>query len=54
MSRGDRPDLWRRYLALILDGLLATDRPSLPASAPTFGSLDDVIAAGKGLTAADY
>jgi hypothetical protein len=33
MSRNDKPDLWRRYLALMLDGLQATDRPSLPATA---------------------
>jgi len=25
-----RPDLWRRYLALLLDGLRAGDRPALP------------------------
>jgi AcrR family transcriptional regulator len=40
-------DLWRRYLTLLLDGLRATDRPPLPVPAPAFGSLDDVIAAGK-------
>jgi AcrR family transcriptional regulator len=51
MSRGDRPGLWRRYLALTLDGLRATDRPPLPVAAPRFGSLDDVIAAGKGVIA---
>jgi hypothetical protein len=27
------PDLWRRYLALLLDGLRATDRPPLPEPA---------------------
>jgi AcrR family transcriptional regulator len=27
------PDLWRRYLTLILDGLRATDRPTLPVPA---------------------
>jgi AcrR family transcriptional regulator len=47
MSHGETPDLWRRYLALMLDGLRATDRPPLPAPPPIFGSLDDVIAAGK-------
>jgi len=31
MSRSNTPELWRRYLALILDGLRATDRPALPA-----------------------
>ncbi len=47
MSRGGTPDLWRRYLALMLDGLRTNARPLLPISAPAFGSLDDVIAAGK-------
>ncbi len=41
------PDVWRRYLAVLLDGMRATDRPRLPAPAPAFGSLDDVIAASK-------
>ncbi len=41
-------DVWRRYLALALDGLRATDRPALPGPAPALASLDDVIAAGKG------
>ena len=35
-------DLWRRYLALILDGLRATDRPALPVR-PI--DIDDVAAA---------
>jgi AcrR family transcriptional regulator len=43
-------DLWRRYLALLLDGMRATDRPPLPVPAPAFDSLDDVIAAGKTTT----
>ncbi|CAN5152063.1 TetR/AcrR family transcriptional regulator [soil metagenome] len=30
----ERPDLWRRYLALLLDGLRADDRPALPVPAP--------------------
>lgn len=39
---------WRRYLAMLLDGLRATDRPALPGAAPVFGELDDVIiAAGR-------
>jgi len=29
----ENPDLWRRYLAVLLDGLRALDRPALPASA---------------------
>jgi AcrR family transcriptional regulator len=40
-------EAWRRYLALALDGLRATDRPDLPVPAPALGSLDDVIAASK-------
>lgn len=43
---GDR-QLWRRYLALLLDGLRAKRRPDLPGKAPTYGTLDDVIAASK-------
>ena len=38
---------WRRYLALLLDGLRATDRPELPCPPPPFATLDDVIAVGK-------
>jgi AcrR family transcriptional regulator len=40
-------DTWRRYLALLLDGLRATDRPPLSVPPPTFTSLDEVIAASK-------
>jgi AcrR family transcriptional regulator len=46
-AEGPTSGLWRRYLSLLLDGLRATDRPALPGPAPTFGSLDDMIAAGK-------
>ncbi len=38
---------WRRYLALLLDGLRATDRPPMPAAAPRFRSLDEMVAVGK-------
>ncbi len=48
MSRANTPNLWRRYLTLLLDGWRATERPPLPMAAPTFGSLDDVIEAGYG------
>jgi AcrR family transcriptional regulator len=41
------PELWRRYLALILDGLRAGDRPALPVPAL------DVAAFNTALTAAD-
>jgi AcrR family transcriptional regulator len=42
------PELWRRYLALLLDGLRATDRPALPVAPPQYTTLDDVIAVSKG------
>lgn len=48
MSRAVTPELWRRYLALILDGLRATDRPPLPAPPPPVAALDAVLRAGKG------
>jgi AcrR family transcriptional regulator len=41
------PDLWRRYLALLLDGLRATDRPALPGAAPRLDTLDDLVATGR-------
>jgi AcrR family transcriptional regulator len=41
------PDLWRRYLALILDGLRATDRPALPVPPPPPEDLDTILKAGK-------
>lgn len=47
MSRGITPDLWRRYLTLILDGLRATDRPAIPTPPPPLESLDTVLRAGK-------
>lgn len=39
------PDLWRRYLALVLDGLRAQHTPMVPA-ALTLGQLDGVMARG--------
>jgi AcrR family transcriptional regulator len=39
---------WRRYLALLLDGLRATERPELPCPPTAFVTLDDVIAVSKG------
>jgi AcrR family transcriptional regulator len=50
MSERAANDLWRRYLALVLDGLRATDRGPLPGASPTFATLDDVIAASKPVT----
>jgi AcrR family transcriptional regulator len=38
---------WPRYLALLLDGLRATERPELPCPPPAFATLDDVIAVSK-------
>jgi AcrR family transcriptional regulator len=38
---------WRRYLALLLDGLRGTDRPELPCPPPAFATLNDVIAVSK-------
>jgi AcrR family transcriptional regulator len=47
MTRDVSPDLWRRYLALILDGLRATDRPPLPVPPPPATALDTILKAGK-------
>jgi AcrR family transcriptional regulator len=38
---------WPRYLALLLDGLRAIERPELPCTPPAFTTLDDVIAVSK-------
>jgi AcrR family transcriptional regulator len=40
--------IWRRYLALILDGLRATDRPVLPAPPQPLAEVDVVRRASKG------
>ena len=47
MSHGIAPGLWRRYLALILDGLRATDRPAISTPPPPAESLDAILKAGK-------
>ncbi|MFF5288442.1 TetR/AcrR family transcriptional regulator [Paractinoplanes globisporus] len=47
MSRTVAPDLWRRYLALMLDGLRAVDRPALPAPPPPVSELASIMKAGK-------
>jgi AcrR family transcriptional regulator len=47
ISRATGTDLWRRYLALMLDGLRATDRPALPVPAPPVSALDAILKAGK-------
>jgi AcrR family transcriptional regulator len=41
------PERWRRYLALLLDGARASDRPPLPVSVDHYVTLDDVIAVAK-------
>lgn len=40
-------ELWRRYLALVLDRLRAVDRPELPAAPPPLAALDAILKAGK-------
>ncbi|HKA49882.1 MAG TPA: TetR/AcrR family transcriptional regulator [Candidatus Dormibacteraeota bacterium] len=47
MSAASAPELWRRYLALMLDGLRATDRPELPVPPPPLEALDVILDAGK-------
>ena len=37
------PDLWRRYLALLLDGLRAGDRPALPVPGLDVASFTAVL-----------
>ena len=41
------PDLWRRYLWLLLDGLRATGRPVLPVTAPPASALPQILGIGK-------
>ncbi len=47
MASPSSPELWRRYLALLLDGLRATDRPPLPAPPLLESELDEAMAAAK-------
>jgi AcrR family transcriptional regulator len=42
-----QPDLWRRYLHLLLDGFRAIDRPALDVAAPPVGAVDAIVTAGK-------
>ena len=41
----DRPELWRRFLALLIDGMRAPDqaRPELPAAPLGFDAIEDVM-----------
>lgn len=41
------PDVWRRYLWMLLDGLRATDRGPLPCSAVSMDELDRAFAIAK-------
>lgn len=47
MSRDIEPELWRRYLALILDGLRPTTHDALPGGAPSADQLNAILFAGK-------
>lgn len=47
MSRSVSPELWRRYLALVLDGLRAVDRPPLPVPPPPIEALPTILRSGK-------
>jgi AcrR family transcriptional regulator len=42
----ESPELWRRYLALMLDGLRASDRPALPIPALDVASFKTALSAG--------
>jgi hypothetical protein len=41
------PDLWPRYLHLLLDGLRATERPALEVPAPPLAAVEAIINTGK-------
>lgn len=47
MSRAIDPNLWRRYLALLLDALRPANHPPLPVAPPPVESLDQILRAGK-------
>lgn len=47
MGTATAPDLWRRYLALMLDGLRATGRPPLPVAPLAADDLPAAINAAK-------
>lgn len=42
----EHPELWRRYLALLLDGLRAADRPALPVTALDVVSFTAALSTG--------
>jgi AcrR family transcriptional regulator len=43
--RIDLPDVWRRYLAVIFDGMRPAGASPLPAAAPTVAQLDEALEA---------
>ncbi len=47
LSREIHPQLWRRYLAVLLDGLRSGSHPALPEPPPPIESLDTILRAGK-------
>jgi AcrR family transcriptional regulator len=47
MSSATHPDLWRRYLTILLDGIRATDRGPLPSRALTFDEVESAMSAAK-------
>jgi len=47
MSRTVHPDIWRRYLALLLDGLCAPGRATLPGPPPSAADIPTLLGAGK-------
>lgn len=47
MSRTVGPDLWRRYLHLLLDGLLTDGRGPLPGPPPAAADIEALLATGK-------
>jgi AcrR family transcriptional regulator len=47
MSRSAADGLWQRYLALILDGLRAVDRPPLPGPPPPIDAVAAILRTGK-------
>jgi hypothetical protein len=49
MTRRIGPQLWKRYLHLMLDGLRATDRPALEVPAPPLDAVEAIITVGKSI-----
>ena len=47
MSTPAAPDMWRRCLTMLLDGVRARDRPAMPGRVPVLNTLDDLVAVGK-------